>query len=102
MGAGNNSLTPLKRILENMFGDKSLPFNVDDARIWTVWSEAVGPAISENAHPSWIKDKKLRVIVRDPIWLQELQFEKNQIRDGLNHKLGRRAVEQIDFRIYSG
>ena len=99
MGADNNSLTPLKNILKNMFGDESLPFNVDDARIWTIWGEAVGPAISKNARPSWIKDKKLRVIVRDPIWLQELQFVEQEIRKKLNNKLGREAIRKIDFRV---
>jgi predicted nucleic acid-binding Zn ribbon protein len=95
-------LTPLKDILAGMLKDPTLPFNPADADIWTFWEESVGPAIAKNARPAWLKDKRLRVTVTDPIWLQELQFEKIRIIERLNHKLGREAVEKIDFRIYSG
>jgi predicted nucleic acid-binding Zn ribbon protein len=59
----------------------------------------VGPAISRNARPSWIKNGKLKVRVSDPIWLQELEFVEESIREKLNTKLGRKAIDRIEFRI---
>ena len=94
-----DKLTSLKDIIANIFGDSNLPFNPDDALIWKVWDEAVGPAISKNAHPLWIKDRNLRVSVSDPIWLQELRFAEQTMRDKLNKKMGRDAVEKIEFRL---
>jgi len=92
-------MTPLKDIITDLFKEKTLPFNIKDARIWMVWDEIVGPSISKNAQPSGINDKKLKVIVSNPIWLQELQFTEESIRNQLNRKLGRKAIRKIDFRV---
>lgn len=96
------SFTSLKDILSNLLNDSSLPFNPDDARIWEVWDEAVGPGIAGHARPSSVKKGRLRVDVSDPIWLQELEFVRETIKEKLNEKLGRKAVKRIDFRIGSG
>ncbi len=92
----------MKDILAGLLNDGKLPFNPDDARIWKVWDEVTGPAISGNARPLWIKDGKLRVLVSNPVWLQELRFMETEIRERLNTRLGRAAVRKIDFRIGSG
>ncbi|MBW1667711.1 MAG: DUF721 domain-containing protein [Deltaproteobacteria bacterium] len=98
-GRKKTTLTPLKDIMESILKDPRLPFNPDDARIWSVWDEVVGPSISRNAQPLWIKGGRLRVKVTDPIWLQELGFLKQNIKDKLNEKLGRDAVRDIEFRL---
>ncbi len=92
-------MTSLKDIIANLLSDGALPFNPDDAQIWKIWDVVVGPAISKNAQPLWIKSKKLRVIVSDPIWLQELKFVEKNIKEKLNKKLRRKAVEKIEFRV---
>jgi len=93
------SLVPLKDIISEIFGDSKLPFNPYDGRICKVWEEVVGTAIARNDQPSWIKDRRLRVKVSDPIWLQELEFERENIREKLNLKLGRNAVKKVEFRL---
>jgi predicted nucleic acid-binding Zn ribbon protein len=99
MDEDKNSMTPLKDVISNLLSDGTLPFNPDDARIWRVWDEVVGPAISRNARPLWIKNGKLKVRVSDPIWLQELKFVEENIKEKLNTKLGRKAVDRIEFRM---
>ena len=101
MDEKKDKLTSLKDILADIFKDSKLPFNPDDALIWKVWDDAVGPAISKNAHPLWIKERTLRVAVSDPIWLQELRFVEETMRGKVNQKLGRIAVEKIEFRLGS-
>jgi predicted nucleic acid-binding Zn ribbon protein len=96
-----DKLTALKDILANIFREADLPFNPDDALIWKVWEDVVGPTISKKAHPLWIKDRNLRVAVSDPIWLQELRFVEETMKDKLNEKMGRTAVEKIEFRLGS-
>ncbi len=95
------SLTPLGDILSALLADSNLPFNPRDATIWKIWDEAVGSAIARNAQPLWIKDRRLRVKVSDPIWLQELSYMEVTIREKLNARLGRQAVEKIEFRLNS-
>ena len=99
MNREKNTLTPLKDIISTILDDPGLPFNPDDAFIWKVWDGVVGTAIAKNAQPLWIKEGRLRVKVADPIWLQELGFAEETIKEKLNRKLGRKAVERIEFRL---
>ena len=99
MKKDGDSLIPIKDVIANILSDGTLPFNPDDAQIWKVWDKVVGPGISKNARPLWIKNGKLKVTVSDPIWLQELQFVERDIRKKLNDALGRKAVERIEFRM---
>ncbi len=91
--------TSLKDVLTDLFNDKALPFNPDDALIWNVWDEVAGHPVSKHARPVWIKDGTLRVGVSDPIWLQELKFLEKDIIEDLNRKLSRKAVDRIEFRV---
>ena len=95
----DEGLVPLKEVMASLLKDTSLPFNPEDAHLWQVWDKVVGDAIAKNARPSWIKDRRLRVEVTNPIWLQELEFVKEDIRERLNKRLGREAVERIEFRL---
>ncbi len=99
MGRKNSSPTPLKDVISDLLAGGALPFNPDDARIWKVWDEVVGPAIAKNARPLRIKNRRLRIRVSDPIWFQELQFMGDDIRDRLNHRLARTAVDKIEFSV---
>ncbi|MCU0596776.1 MAG: DUF721 domain-containing protein [Desulfobacterota bacterium] len=96
-----DSLTPLGDILSALLADSNLPFNPQDAAIWKIWDEVVGPSIARNAQPLWIKDRRLRVKVSDPIWLQELSYLEVTVREKLNAKMGRQAVDKIEFRLNS-
>ena len=96
-----DSMTSLKDILDGLLSGAKLPFNPADAEIWNIWDEVVGETIAEHAHPSNIRGKKLRVHVSEPIWLQELEFVAETIKEKLNRKLGRNAVEKIIFRLGS-
>jgi len=98
MDQKKDTLIPLKDIIAGLLQKEDLPFNPADARIWVMWEEAVGKAIAGHARPSWIKNGCLRVIVSDSIWLQELEYAKETIIEKLNGKLGRNAVQRIDFR----
>ena len=96
-----DTMTPLKDILNGLLSGTNLPFNPADAEIWDIWEEVVGQTIAEHARPSNIRNKKLRVHVSEPIWLQELEFVAETIKEKLNRKLGRNAVEKIIFRLGS-
>ena len=99
MDKKQDSLTSLKDIISDLLGGSGLPFNPADGRIWEVWDKVVGPAIARNAQPSWIKKGRLRIDVSDPIWLQELEFAGERIREKINSELGREAVKRIEFRL---
>ena len=93
------TLTPIKDVITSLLESADLPFNPDDARIWEVWDESVGEAIAGHARPAYMKKGLLRVEVTDPIWLQELEFAGENIRQKLNENMGREAVSKIEFRL---
>lgn len=99
MARRKDNLTPLGDVISELFQGGLLPFNPDDAKIWRAWDTTVGEAIAKHARPEWIKQKVLRVHVSDPIWLHELKYVGEEIRDRLNRNLGRCAVEKIEFRM---
>jgi predicted nucleic acid-binding Zn ribbon protein len=99
MDPSKNELTSLRDIISGLLTDGTLSFNPDDVDIWKVWNEVVGETISESARPTRIRKGRLSVTVSDPIWLQELNFLETTIREKLNSKLGRMAVDKIDFRV---
>jgi predicted nucleic acid-binding Zn ribbon protein len=93
-----SSLTPLKDVLSGLFGKRLLPFDPADAELWKIWPSVVGEAAAAHARPLWIKDGVLKVVVTEPVWLNELRFASEEIRSSLNATLGRPAVRQIQFR----
>jgi predicted nucleic acid-binding Zn ribbon protein len=95
------TLTSLKDIIADLLAGTDLPFNPEDSMIWRVWDEVAGETIARNAQPLWVKNGRLRVKVSDPIWLQELSFMEENMRNKLNERLGRKAVEKIEFRLRS-
>jgi len=97
--AKKTTLVPLKDILAELLKSADLPFNPEDGLIWRVWNDVVGDMVARNAQPLWVKNRRLRVKVSDPIWLQELAFLEEDIRGKLNDRLGRKAVEKIEFRL---
>ncbi len=101
MNENKPGLTSLKEIITSLLNDSGLSIKPEDAAIWRVWDDTVGPAVAGNARPQRIKDGLLRVTVTEPIWLQELGLVEKSIRDKLNEKLGRAAVERIEFRLRS-
>ena len=94
-------LTPIGDIISSLLSDGTLPFNTDDVDIWKVWDEVVGKSFLGNTHPSRIRNKRLTVTVSDSISLQELKFQESDVREKLNEKLGRYAVDKIEFRVGS-
>ncbi|MCJ7810205.1 MAG: DUF721 domain-containing protein, partial [Desulfobulbaceae bacterium] len=73
MNTRKSELTPLKDIMADLLAG-GLSFNPDDAKIWEVWNEVVGPDIAENASPVQIKDGVLKVAVANALWLQDLLY----------------------------
>jgi predicted nucleic acid-binding Zn ribbon protein len=95
------SMTSIRDILQGVLSGANLKFNHVDSEIWDVWDEVVGPAIADHARPSNITKNKLRVHVSEPIWLQELEYVADTIKEKLNQRLGRKAVDKIIFRLGS-
>jgi len=89
----------LKDVLDSLRGAEGLPFDLRDCQIWRIWDEVVGEAIGSNARPVHIRQGLLTVGVMEPIWLQELKYQGDIIREKINDRLGRKAVRTIRFKL---
>lgn len=68
-------------------------------RIFLVWPELVGEELAAVCRPEVIRDETLWVRVTDPVWGQQLQFEKNALLETINHHLqSERKVKELRFR----
>ena len=99
MKRGKKSFIPLKEVIDDLFTSSVLPINLDDVRIWEVWDGVVGKRVAKHARPSQINKGVLIVKVTDSVWLHELEFMAETIREGLNSTLRRTAVKKIRFKV---
>ena len=110
MRQDKKEFTHIKEVIDNIFTTSAIPIDVDDIRIWKLWDGVVGKKIAEHAipsfhvrgkkaRPSWIKKGVLMVKVTDNVWLQELEFKAETIKERLNSKLQREAIKKIRFRV---
>lgn len=68
---------------------------LEEAGIWRVWDETVGPQIATKARPSRFQDGVLTVRVTSAPWMQQLNFMKRDIAQRLNDRLGKDLVREI-------
>ena len=91
--------TPIKEVIDTIFTTSALPINFNDMRIWKLWDGVVGKKIAKHARPFSIKKGVLLVKVTDSIWLQELEFKTEEIKEKLNNMLQSKVVKKIRFRV---
>jgi len=99
MRQDTKSCTHIKEVIDSIFTTSAVPINLDDIGIWELWDGVVGKKIAKHARPSSIKKGVLWVKVTDSIWLQELEFMTQVIKERINSKLQRQAIKKIRFRV---
>lgn len=89
---------PLTALLEGVFAGKPVEKRLREARVWQVWSEAVGPQIAAKSQPAAFRDGTLTVRVTGSAWMQQLSLMKQEIIDQLNEAIGTTLVTDIFFK----
>ena len=67
--------------------------------VFEIWNQIVGASVSQNAQPTAFKGKLLLVEVNSSVWMQQLQFLKEDIIGKINATIGETVVEDIKFKI---
>jgi len=70
--------------------------------LFRIWADEVGDAVAAHAEPAALRDGVLSVRVHGAVWMQELQFAKEEIRTRLNRRLGAEVVRDVYFVSGSG
>jgi predicted nucleic acid-binding Zn ribbon protein len=66
--------------------------------VFFIWSDIVGEVIAKHAVPEKIAYNKLFVKVDSPIWRNELNFGKEEIRKKINKQLKDAQIKEIVLR----
>lgn len=89
----------LKTVLNTILQKQNLDNRLKDFRVFDIWEEAVGTRIARHSQPRGLKDHILRVAVDNSIWVQQLTFLEEQLKEKLNRMMGSAVVEKIRFQI---
>lgn len=96
-----SDLSPLKALLPHVLG--SLAKESGRAgHLATVWEDAVGPAIAQNARPYRMEGENgdtLVLTVTSARWAHELGARADELCARLTERLGKDVVKQLVFRL---
>ena len=76
-------------------------FGIDNAiaqnKALNSWKEIVGDTVAKNTEPDRVEHGVIIVKVSSPTWRQELYFQKKEIIQKINNKIGKKVIRDIRF-----
>jgi len=94
MRAPRSLASILKEVVDS-FGVKG---KLQEGHVIATWQDIVGERIGQEVEKTWVKDDKLFVRIKTPIWRQELHLNRGSWCRRLNQELGREVIKEIIFR----
>ncbi|MFT7636944.1 MAG: putative nucleic acid-binding Zn ribbon protein [Candidatus Omnitrophota bacterium] len=88
----------LKNIVQGLIANLDQSQKPSEEIIKAAWKEIVGETASLKTQPMAIMNKKLKVIVENPGWIEELNYNKRNIIKKLQSKFGKEWIEDIRFQ----
>jgi hypothetical protein len=85
--ARSHTPTALGTLLSSLVSQREWRRRLLLNQVFLFWDEVVGPEIASHAQPRVIRGEVLWLGVSDPMWMQQLQFEKVQLLSLLNARL---------------
>jgi hypothetical protein len=96
---GSGRLDSFGSILSGISKRLGLEPRLIELRLQHRWHDLVGEPMASHTWPAHIRFKKLYLIVRNPVWLQQLTFLKPALLTKLAEEVGPECVTDIAFRI---
>jgi len=96
---GPGSLDSFSTILSGLAKRLGLQTHLFELRLQQQWREIIGEPIASHTWPSQVRFKKLHLIVRNSVWVQQLTFLKPTLLTKLNEQAGSEFITDIAFRV---
>jgi hypothetical protein len=93
------TLDPFGRILSGLAKRLGLESRLIELRLQRRWHDLVGEPMASHTRPAQIRFKKLYLIVRNSVWLQQLTFLKPALLTKLQAEFGPECVTDIAGRV---
>ena len=95
----SSSLDSFGAILSGLAKRLGLQSHLFELRLQQQWRDLVGEPVGSHTWPAQVRFKKLYLIVRNSVWLQQLIFLKPALLAKLNERAGCEALTDIAFRV---
>lgn len=99
MGREQN-ISRIGALLGDLAGDKRWRESLDMHALFLSWTEMVGEELAAVAQPEVIRERVLWLRVADPVWGQQLVFQKTALLREINSRLrSREKIADLRFRL---
>ena len=95
----SGSLDSFSTILLGLAKRLGLQSHLFELRLQQQWREIIGEPVGSHTWPAQVRFKKLYLIVRNSVWLQQLIFLKPTLLAKLNEGAGSEVIIDIAFRV---
>jgi predicted nucleic acid-binding Zn ribbon protein len=93
------SLDSFSTILSGLAKRLGLQSHLFELRLQQQWQEIIGEPIASHTWPVHVRFKKLYLIVRNSVWLQQLTFLKPTLLAKLHEQAGAELIADIALRV---
>ena len=95
----SGSLDSFSTILSGLSKRLGLQSHLFELRLQQHWRDIIGDPVGSHTWPAQVRFKKLYLIVRNSVWLQQLVFLKPTLLAKLNDRAGSEMLTDIAFRV---
>ena len=88
----------LGKAISGLLRDYGLDEAVKLHRATILWEEVVGPTFSKHCQAVEVRGHTLLVKAGGPTWRNEIAFQKDEIIQAINDKIGSPLIKDISFR----
>ncbi|MBP7340772.1 MAG: DUF721 domain-containing protein [Smithellaceae bacterium] len=92
-------LEPIGEILYAALKRRGMAVKREESAVFKLWPQATGPQIALQTKPDGWRAGILFVRAASSVWVQQLHFMKEEIRQKLNSLAGKAVVRDIHFTV---
>lgn len=92
-------LQSIGEVLFSVLKKRGMTSKIEENALVKLWPMAVGPQIASKTKPDCFRNGTLFVKTISSVWVQQLHFIKEEIREKLNQLSGKSAIKEIRFLV---
>lgn len=92
-------LQSIGEILYSAFKRRGMAAKLEENAVLKLWPKAVGRQISIQTQPDSLRNGTLFVKTTSSVWVQQLHFMKEEIRQKLNELAGKNVIKEIHLTV---
>lgn len=92
-------LQSIGEILYTALKRRGMAAKLEENAVLKFWPQAVGRQISSQTQPDSLRNGMLFIKTTSSVWVQQLHFMKEEIREKLNELAGKDVIKDIRFSI---